>query len=103
MFRVVILHEPMTIRGDIMYEGQQHLLKDVDINFLNHNSLKYTMPEAPRLLITAQTYTFTGCLALQMCRGKQGLAYSTSISKALRLSPENKLLRQGNIHAKIAI
>ena len=42
MFRVVILHEPMAIREDIMYEGQQCPLQDVDINFLNHNSLEYT-------------------------------------------------------------
>jgi len=31
----------MTIRED-MYERQQHPLKDVGINFLNHNSFEYT-------------------------------------------------------------
>ena len=105
-FRVVILHEPMTIRED-MYERQQHPLKDVDINFLNHNSLEYTYARGSLLADRCPDMHLHRMLCpvdvCQQCRGKQELAYSTSISKALMLSPENKLLRQGNIHAKITI
>jgi len=57
----------MAIREDIMYEGQQRPLKDVDINFLNHNSLKYTYARCSLLADCCPDSTFTGCFALWMC------------------------------------